>query len=109
MALVNHHAPACCPAPPLGTRGPVRGQFQAPESAPGGAPRPSVREGQSRSTEPRQKRSSPPEMTAPRASASRGKWASALTVLIGDDLPELGTDLVTALASLDVNDLAHLC
>ena len=48
-------------------------------------------------------------MTAPRASASRGKWASALTVLIGDDLPELGTDLVTALASLDVNDLAHLC
>jgi hypothetical protein len=48
-------------------------------------------------------------MTAPRASASREKWASALTVLVGDDLPELGTDLVTALASLDVNDLAHLC
>merc|ERR1719267_182558 len=29
------------------------------------------------------------------------------TVLIGDDLPELGTNLVTALASLDVNELAH--
>merc|ERR1711908_187997 len=28
-------------------------------------------------------------------------------VLIGDNLPELGTDLVTALASLDVNELAH--
>ena len=28
-------------------------------------------------------------------------------VLVGDDLPELGTDLVTALASLDVDDLAH--
>ena len=27
-------------------------------------------------------------------------------VLIGDDLPELGTDLVTALTSLDVNELA---
>ena len=27
-------------------------------------------------------------------------------VLIGDDLPELGTDLVTALAFLDVNELA---
>ena len=26
-------------------------------------------------------------------------------VLIGDDLPELGTDLVTALTSLDVNEL----
>jgi hypothetical protein len=26
------------------------------------------------------------------------------TVFIGDDLPELGTDLVTALASLDVYD-----
>jgi hypothetical protein len=30
-----------------------------------------------------------------------------LTVLIGDDLPELGTDLVTALSSLNVNNLAH--
>merc|ERR1719267_262364 len=29
------------------------------------------------------------------------------TVLIGDNLPELGTNLVTALASLDVNELAH--
>ena len=30
-------------------------------------------------------------------------------VLIGDNLPELGTDLVTALASLDVNEFAHVC
>merc|ERR1711885_72970 len=30
------------------------------------------------------------------------------TVLIGDNLPELGTNLVTALASLDVNELAHI-
>merc|ERR1712164_126383 len=29
------------------------------------------------------------------------------TVLIGDNLPELGTDLVTTLTSLDVNKLAH--
>jgi len=29
------------------------------------------------------------------------------TVLIGDDLPELGTDLVTALSGLDVNDFSH--
>ena len=29
------------------------------------------------------------------------------TVLVGDDLPELGTDLVAALASLDVNNFAH--
>jgi hypothetical protein len=28
-------------------------------------------------------------------------------VLVGDDLPELGTDLVTALTGLDVNDFAH--
>ena len=27
-------------------------------------------------------------------------------VLVGDDLPELGADLVTALAALDVNDFA---
>ena len=33
--------------------------------------------------------------------------SSAPTVLIGDDLPELGTDLVTALAALDVNEFAH--
>ena len=30
------------------------------------------------------------------------------TVLIGDDLPELGTDLVTALAALDVDKLTHV-
>jgi hypothetical protein len=30
------------------------------------------------------------------------------TVLVGDDLPEFGTDLVTALSSLDVNDFSHL-
>jgi hypothetical protein len=30
-------------------------------------------------------------------------------VLIGDDLPELGTDLVAALAALNVNDLTHCC
>jgi len=29
------------------------------------------------------------------------------SVLVGDDLPELGTDLVAALASLDVDDFAH--
>merc|ERR1711939_956308 len=29
------------------------------------------------------------------------------TVLVGDNLPELGTNLVTALASLNVNELAH--
>ena len=29
-------------------------------------------------------------------------------VLVGDDLPELGTDLVTALTTLDVNDFSHL-
>jgi hypothetical protein len=28
-------------------------------------------------------------------------------VLIGDDLPELGTDLVAALATLDSDDLTH--
>jgi hypothetical protein len=28
-------------------------------------------------------------------------------VLIGDDLPELGTDLVTALTSLDVDEFSH--
>ena len=30
------------------------------------------------------------------------------TVFIGDDFPELGTDLVTALTSLDMNDFSHL-
>ena len=29
------------------------------------------------------------------------------TVLVGDDLPEFGTDLVTALTTLDVNDFSH--
>jgi len=30
------------------------------------------------------------------------------TVFVGDDFPELGTDLVTALAGLDVDDFSHL-
>ena len=30
-------------------------------------------------------------------------------VLVARDLPELGSDLVAALASLDVDDLAHGC
>ena len=30
------------------------------------------------------------------------------SVLVGDDLPELGADLVTALATLDMNDLTHV-
>ena len=30
-------------------------------------------------------------------------------VLIGDDLPELGANLVTALATLDRNELTHIC
>jgi hypothetical protein len=30
------------------------------------------------------------------------------TVLVGDDLPELGTDLVTTLTGLDMNDFSHL-
>ena len=30
------------------------------------------------------------------------------TVFVGDDLPEFSTDLVTALATLDVNDFSHL-
>jgi hypothetical protein len=29
-------------------------------------------------------------------------------VFVGDDFPELGTDLVTALAGLDVDDFSHL-
>ena len=29
------------------------------------------------------------------------------TVLVGDDLPELGTDLVTALAGLEMDDFSH--
>merc|ERR1712070_1297380 len=34
-------------------------------------------------------------------------WVDA--VLIGDHLPELGSDLVTALAALDVYELTHVC
>ena len=30
------------------------------------------------------------------------------TVFVRDDFPEFGTDLVTALSSLDVNDFSHL-
>ena len=33
-------------------------------------------------------------------------WVNS--VLVGDDLPEFGTDLVTALSSLDMNDFSHL-
>jgi len=33
-------------------------------------------------------------------------WVNS--VLVGDDFPELGTDLVTTLSSLDVNDFSHL-
>jgi hypothetical protein len=29
------------------------------------------------------------------------------TVLVRDDFPELGTDLVTALTTLNVNDFSH--
>jgi hypothetical protein len=29
-------------------------------------------------------------------------------VLVGDDFPEFGTNLVTALSSLDVNDFSHV-
>jgi proteasome assembly chaperone (PAC2) family protein len=31
------------------------------------------------------------------------------TVFVRDNLPELGTDLVTALTTLDVHDLTHCC
>jgi hypothetical protein len=30
------------------------------------------------------------------------------TVFVGDDFPEFGTDLVTALAGLQVDDFSHL-
>ena len=42
--------------------------------------------------------------------AGRGIWGSGRTdaVLVGDDLPELGTDLVTALTALNRNELTHL-
>ena len=32
-------------------------------------------------------------------------WVNS--VFVGDDFPELGTDLVTALTSLDVDDFSH--
>ena len=41
-------------------------------------------------------------------------WVSVIgtswinTMFVGNDFPELGTDLVTALTSLDVNDFSHL-
>jgi len=31
------------------------------------------------------------------------------SVFVGNDFPELGSDLVTALTSLDVDDFSHLC
>jgi hypothetical protein len=40
-----------------------------------------------------------------RVSVVRTSWVN--TMLVGDDFPELGTDLVTALATLYVNDFAH--
>jgi len=33
-------------------------------------------------------------------------WVNS--VFVGDDFPEFGTDLVTALTTLDVNDFAHI-
>ena len=42
-----------------------------------------------------------------RVSMVCSSWVNA--VLVCDDLPELGTDLVSALASLDVHKLAHGC
>jgi hypothetical protein len=33
-------------------------------------------------------------------------WVNS--VLVGDDFPEFGTDLVTALTTLDMNDFSHL-
>ena len=41
--------------------------------------------------------------------ANSAEAAKARTVLVGDNLPELGADLVAALAALDVNDLPHAC
>ena len=35
----------------------------------------------------------------------KGRVVVALTVFVGDNLPELGSDLVAALAALDVYDL----
>jgi hypothetical protein len=32
-------------------------------------------------------------------------WVNS--VFVGDDFPEFGTDLVTALTGLDVNDFSH--
>jgi hypothetical protein len=31
------------------------------------------------------------------------------TVFVGDDFPELGSDLVTALTGLEMDNLSHLC
>ena len=39
----------------------------------------------------------------------KGRVVAARTVFVGDNLPELGADLVAALAALDVDDLAHGC
>ena len=43
---------------------------------------------------------------APRGTRTHARGVDA--VLVGDDLPELGADLVAALAALEVDDLAHL-
>ena len=37
----------------------------------------------------------------------RTSWVN--TMFIGNDLPELSTDLVTALTSLDVDNFSHPC
>ena len=37
----------------------------------------------------------------------KGRVVAARTVFVGDNLPELGADLVAALAALDVHDLSH--
>jgi hypothetical protein len=41
----------------------------------------------------------------PRGRGTHARGVDA--VLVGDDLPELGADLVAALAALEVDDLAH--
>ena len=48
-----------------------------------------------------------PQESAPGSDCSGMQRGQQLTMLVGDDLPELGADLVAALASLDVDDLAH--
>ena len=37
----------------------------------------------------------------------KGRVVAARTVFVGDNLPELGADLVAALATLDCNELTH--